>query len=174
MNAAEQSMKILGGPRSRRIWRSRVELGGNSAAGADWGRSGRAAGGARTSAVRRGILRAFHDFRYEPGVGAREYLPGRSGMTWKIGDRHCRRLFLTDAYPEVFHGKISFISPALDPTTRTLQARIVVENKGEKLKKDMILHRQCDGGARFKMRLLWPYRTRRCCATTRTNRSCTW
>jgi cobalt-zinc-cadmium efflux system membrane fusion protein len=43
----------------------------------------------------------------------------------------------TDAYPEVFHGKISFISPALDPTTRTLQARIVVENKGEKLKKDM-------------------------------------
>ena len=43
----------------------------------------------------------------------------------------------TDAYPGVFHGKISFISPALDPTTRTLQARIVVENKGEKLKKDM-------------------------------------
>ena len=43
----------------------------------------------------------------------------------------------TDAYPDVFHGKISFISPALDPTTRTLQARIVVENKGEKLKKDM-------------------------------------
>jgi cobalt-zinc-cadmium efflux system membrane fusion protein len=37
----------------------------------------------------------------------------------------------TDAYPDVFHGKISFISPALDPTTRTLQARIVVENKGE-------------------------------------------
>jgi cobalt-zinc-cadmium efflux system membrane fusion protein len=43
----------------------------------------------------------------------------------------------TDAYPDVFHGKISFISPALDPTTRTLQARIVVDNKGEKLKKDM-------------------------------------
>ena len=37
----------------------------------------------------------------------------------------------------LFHGKISFISPALDPTTRTLQARIVVDNKGEKLKKDM-------------------------------------
>jgi len=43
----------------------------------------------------------------------------------------------TDAYPDIFHGKISFISPALDPTTRTLQARIVVDNKGEKLKKDM-------------------------------------
>jgi cobalt-zinc-cadmium efflux system membrane fusion protein len=29
------------------------------------------------------------------------------------------------------------VSPALDPNTRTLQARIVVENPGEKLKKDM-------------------------------------
>lgn len=43
----------------------------------------------------------------------------------------------TDAYPNSFHGKISYISPALDPNTRTLQARIVVDNPGEKLKKDM-------------------------------------
>jgi cobalt-zinc-cadmium efflux system membrane fusion protein len=43
----------------------------------------------------------------------------------------------TDSYPDKFSGKISFISPALDPTTRTLQARIVVENPGGKLKKDM-------------------------------------
>lgn len=43
----------------------------------------------------------------------------------------------TDAYPDTFRGKISFISPALDPNTRTLQARIVVENRGGKLKKDM-------------------------------------
>ncbi|MGH7836903.1 MAG: efflux RND transporter periplasmic adaptor subunit, partial [Candidatus Binataceae bacterium] len=43
----------------------------------------------------------------------------------------------TDSYPDTFHGKISYISPALDPTTRTLQARIVVDNPGEKLKKDM-------------------------------------
>jgi len=43
----------------------------------------------------------------------------------------------TDAYPEPFRGKISFVSPALDPNTRTLQARLVVENSGEKLKKDM-------------------------------------
>jgi len=35
----------------------------------------------------------------------------------------------TDAYPDVFHGKISFISPALDPTTRTLQARIAGANQ---------------------------------------------
>ena len=43
----------------------------------------------------------------------------------------------TDAYPDIFHGRISYVSPAVDPTTRTLQARIVVENPGEKLKKDM-------------------------------------
>jgi cobalt-zinc-cadmium efflux system membrane fusion protein len=43
----------------------------------------------------------------------------------------------TDAYPGSFHGKISFISPALDPNTRTLQARIVVDNPGEKLKRQM-------------------------------------
>ena len=44
----------------------------------------------------------------------------------------------TDSYAgTIFHGKISFISPALDPTTRTLQARIVVENPGEKLKNNM-------------------------------------
>jgi cobalt-zinc-cadmium efflux system membrane fusion protein len=43
----------------------------------------------------------------------------------------------TDAYPGSFHGKISYVSPSLDPGTRTLQARVVVDNPGEKLKKDM-------------------------------------
>jgi cobalt-zinc-cadmium efflux system membrane fusion protein len=43
----------------------------------------------------------------------------------------------TDAYPDSFHGKISYLSAALDPNTRTLQARIVVDNPGEKLKRDM-------------------------------------
>jgi cobalt-zinc-cadmium efflux system membrane fusion protein len=43
----------------------------------------------------------------------------------------------TDAFPGSFHGRISYVSPALDPNTRTLQARIVVDNPGEKLKKDM-------------------------------------
>jgi membrane fusion protein, heavy metal efflux system len=43
----------------------------------------------------------------------------------------------TDAYPEVFHGKISYIAPALDPNTRTLQARIVTANPSKKLRKDM-------------------------------------
>lgn len=43
----------------------------------------------------------------------------------------------TDSYPDVFRGKISYIAPALDPNTRTLQARIATENPGRKLKKDM-------------------------------------
>lgn len=43
----------------------------------------------------------------------------------------------TDAYPGTFRGRISYISPALDPNTRTLQARIVVDNPGEKLKREM-------------------------------------
>jgi len=43
----------------------------------------------------------------------------------------------TDAYPNTFHGRISYVSPALDPNTRTLQARIVVDNPGGKLKRDM-------------------------------------
>ena len=43
----------------------------------------------------------------------------------------------TDAYPDTFRGRISYISPAVDATTRTLQVRIVTENPAEKLKKDM-------------------------------------
>jgi membrane fusion protein, heavy metal efflux system len=43
----------------------------------------------------------------------------------------------TETYPGLFHGKISYIAPALDPNTRTLQARIVTQNPGKKLKKDM-------------------------------------
>jgi cobalt-zinc-cadmium efflux system membrane fusion protein len=42
-----------------------------------------------------------------------------------------------DAYPDVFHGRISYVAASLDPATRTLQARIETNNPGEKLKKDM-------------------------------------
>lgn len=53
----------------------------------------------------------------------------------------------TDAYPDLFHGKISFIAPAMDPTTRTLQARIVADNPGKKLKKDMYVTVTVNAGA---------------------------
>ena len=43
----------------------------------------------------------------------------------------------TDAYPDVFNGRISFMGAALDPTSRTLQARIDTKNPTGKLKKDM-------------------------------------
>lgn len=53
----------------------------------------------------------------------------------------------TDSYPEQFHGKISYIAPALDPNTRTLQARIVTENPGKKLKKDLYVTALVKAGA---------------------------
>ena len=43
----------------------------------------------------------------------------------------------TDAYPDIFTGRISFMGAALDPTSRTLQARIDTKNPAGKLKKDM-------------------------------------
>lgn len=43
----------------------------------------------------------------------------------------------TDAYPDVFNGRISYMGAALDPTSRTLQARIDTRNPNGKLKKDM-------------------------------------
>jgi len=45
----------------------------------------------------------------------------------------------TDTYPDVFHGRISYVAASLDPNTRTLQARIETANPGEKLKKDMFV-----------------------------------
>jgi len=53
----------------------------------------------------------------------------------------------TDAYPEEFHGRISYIGAALDPTTHTLPVRIVTENPGEKLKKDMYVTATVRAGA---------------------------
>jgi len=43
----------------------------------------------------------------------------------------------TDAYPDVFNGRITFMGAALDPASRTLQARIDTKNPAGKLKKDM-------------------------------------
>jgi cobalt-zinc-cadmium efflux system membrane fusion protein len=43
----------------------------------------------------------------------------------------------TESYPDVFHGRISYVAASLDPTTRTLAARIETANPGQKLKKDM-------------------------------------
>lgn len=43
----------------------------------------------------------------------------------------------SDAYPDDLHGRISYVAPAVDPTTRTLQVRIVADNPRGELKKDM-------------------------------------
>jgi membrane fusion protein, heavy metal efflux system len=51
-----------------------------------------------------------------------------------------------EAYPGQMQGKIQFISPALDPTTRTLQARIEANNPGGRLKKDMFVNVEIHAG----------------------------
>jgi membrane fusion protein, heavy metal efflux system len=53
----------------------------------------------------------------------------------------------TDSYPDTFHGKISYIGATLDPTTRTLQARIVTDNPGKKLKNNMYVTATVQAGA---------------------------
>ena len=53
----------------------------------------------------------------------------------------------TDSYAEAFHGRISYLAPALDPNTRTLAARIVTENPHLELKKDMYVTALVDAGA---------------------------
>jgi cobalt-zinc-cadmium efflux system membrane fusion protein len=54
---------------------------------------------------------------------------------------------LADSYPGTeFHGKISYVAAALDPTTRTLQARIEVKNPQDKLKNNMYVIAQVQAG----------------------------
>lgn len=52
----------------------------------------------------------------------------------------------TDTYPEPFHGRISYLAAALDPTTRTLQARIETRNPDDELKKGMYVTALVDSG----------------------------
>ena len=51
-----------------------------------------------------------------------------------------------ETYPGVVRGKIQYLAPALDPTTRTLQARIEASNPGERLKKDMYVTAEVRAG----------------------------
>jgi len=51
-----------------------------------------------------------------------------------------------ESYSDVVRGKIEYISPALDPTTRTLQARIEASNPGERLKKEMYVTAEVQAG----------------------------
>jgi cobalt-zinc-cadmium efflux system membrane fusion protein len=51
-----------------------------------------------------------------------------------------------ETYPGVIRGKIQYVAPALDPTTRTLPARIEANNPGERLKKDMYVTAEVRAG----------------------------
>jgi cobalt-zinc-cadmium efflux system membrane fusion protein len=51
-----------------------------------------------------------------------------------------------ETYPGAVRGRIQYVAPGLDPTTRTLQARIASPNPGERLKKDMFVTAQVQAG----------------------------
>jgi multidrug efflux pump subunit AcrA (membrane-fusion protein) len=53
----------------------------------------------------------------------------------------------TDAYSVQFHGRISYMGAALDPASRTLQARIDTTNLNQLLKKDMYVSAKVVAGA---------------------------
>jgi cobalt-zinc-cadmium efflux system membrane fusion protein len=52
----------------------------------------------------------------------------------------------TDSYSDAFQGRISYVAASLDPSTRTLQARIQTNNPGQKLKKDMYVTASVQAG----------------------------
>jgi cobalt-zinc-cadmium efflux system membrane fusion protein len=51
-----------------------------------------------------------------------------------------------EAYPGVVRGKIQYIAPALDPATRTVQARIEASNPSERLKNNMYVTAEVRAG----------------------------
>ena len=55
-------------------------------------------------------------------------------------------IIVNETYPGVVRGKIQYVAPALDPTTRTLQARIEASNPGERLKRDMYVTAEVHAG----------------------------
>jgi len=61
----------------------------------------------------------------------------------KVGDEVA---ITNETYPGSVRGKIQYIAPSLDPTTRTLQARIEAANPGERLKKDMYVTAEVQAG----------------------------
>jgi cobalt-zinc-cadmium efflux system membrane fusion protein len=85
------------------------------------------------------------------------FMISNTGTVWVLVDVYQKDLpyvhvgdpvtIQTDTYPDVFHGHISYIAAALDPNTRTLQARIETVNPADKLKKDMYVTATVNAGS---------------------------
>jgi cobalt-zinc-cadmium efflux system membrane fusion protein len=58
------------------------------------------------------------------------------------------------SFPGAFHGKISFIGSLVDPDTRTTDVRIVTQNPGDLLKKDMYVDAVVHTGVRRNVLVL--------------------
>jgi cobalt-zinc-cadmium efflux system membrane fusion protein len=79
-------------------------------------------------------------------VGPGQLLTAGATQCFTISDMSTVWVLL-NVYPQVFHGRVSYIAPALDPNTRTLQARIVTDNPGQKLKNNMYVSGTVQAGA---------------------------
>jgi len=53
----------------------------------------------------------------------------------------------SDAFSGRLPGRVSYVAPGLDPTTRTLQARVIVPNPGDRLKNNMYVTVDLRAGA---------------------------
>ena len=76
----------------------------------------------------------------------------------------------TDAYPDTFHGRISYVAASLDPKTRTLQARIETNNPGREAEEGHVRDRlrECRNDSRMRLRCL----IQQCCETAKISPSC--
>ena len=65
--------------------------------------------------------------------------------------------FTTEAYPgETFHGRVAFIEPTLNPTTRTVKIRVNVDNPGGRLKPGMFVRATIEAGLAHGGRVMDP------------------
>ena len=65
--------------------------------------------------------------------------------------------FTTEAYPgEVFHGRVSFIDPILNPKTRTVKLRVNVDNADGRLKPEMFVRATLRAGVAAGGRVMDP------------------
>ena len=115
-----------------------------------------------------GVDPVLHHFRHEHRLGARQRLPERSGRTCASATPSTSP---PTRIPTCFTEKFPTSPPRSIPTTRTLQARIVTENPGKKLKKDMYVTATVQAGAIREC--AHRSRRRRACATRKTSRSST-
>ncbi len=93
------------------------------------------------------VARGVEPGQYVRAGGTQAFLISNLNTVWVLAHVYQRELawvrpgetatIETDAYPDRFSGRITYIAPEVDPATRTLQVRIVTANPRQELKKGM-------------------------------------